>query len=220
LPVEKRAIHGFDPKTIGRMPQDAVEMGGSGNNTMGGILSNGKSAFEHLATYSGKLADVGNYNGPDVPGVRAFRRRRRISSATGCCRAPIRSTRSPAPTGRGLKYGQESTKFYRVRAAEARTHGGATRQRRALDHGGGASRLPANRKGIDAGRLSKRKTRSAPFGDAFLQQYNFRFSMTSCKTVPRRIHANIAKLRAAPAAPAAGGPGTAAIPPGWSVKVH
>lgn len=88
-----------------------TDLSSSGNSNMGGILSNGKSSFAHLADASDKMADLGNYNGPNVPGgghVAA------AGNFVGNVVAPSSATKAKqvAVNDNLLKYGQESTKFY------------------------------------------------------------------------------------------------------------
>lgn len=88
-----------------------TDLNSSSPNSMGGIMSNGKSAFGHLATLGEKFVDLGNFSGPDVPG----------GGMVGAAANAIGNTVLATPEGRAkvnavkpaaLKYGQESTKFY------------------------------------------------------------------------------------------------------------
>lgn len=111
----KKIVAQIDPTFEGgtskaRMKMQA-DLSASGNSSMGGILSNGKSSFAHLADASDKMADLGNYNGPNVPGgghVAA------TGNFIGNVIAPSSETKAKqtAVNDNLLKYGQESTKFY------------------------------------------------------------------------------------------------------------
>lgn len=88
-----------------------TDLSSSGNSNMGGILSNGKSSFSHLADASDKMADLGNYNGPNVPGGAHIAT---AGNIIGNVVAPTSETKAKqtAINDNLLKYGQESTKFY------------------------------------------------------------------------------------------------------------
>lgn len=88
-----------------------TDLASSTPNSTGGIISNGKSAFGHLANASDKFVDINSYNGPDVPGGG------HVATAGNY----IANVVAPTSTTQGkigaaadnlLKYGQESTKFY------------------------------------------------------------------------------------------------------------
>ncbi len=101
----------FDEATWKSRAQMAGDLGKSGANSIGGIISNGKSAFEHLANLSDKAADLGNYNGPNIPGGSL------IASAenylgNGPLSNSSQSAKVTAFNDNALKYGQEATKFY------------------------------------------------------------------------------------------------------------
>lgn len=88
-----------------------TEIASSGQGTMGGILSNGKSAFEHLLNYSNKLAELNNASGPEVPGGG------HLGTATNFVTnslfpSPDTKAKIASVNDNGLRYGQESTKFY------------------------------------------------------------------------------------------------------------
>lgn len=86
-----------------------TDLASSGNSSIGGILSNGKSAFEHLKTYSDKLVDVGNVSHDYPLGGLMARGQNYIGNELGSSKQRGKVT---AANEAGLKYGQESTKFY------------------------------------------------------------------------------------------------------------
>jgi len=98
----------FDETTWKSRAAMGTDLGKSSNSSIGGIISNGKSAFEHLATLSDKAAALGNYDGPNIPGG---------SYLAGAANAVGNSSSANAAkvsalNDASLKYGQESTKFY------------------------------------------------------------------------------------------------------------
>lgn len=88
-----------------------TDLNSSSPNSMGGILSNGKSAFGHLAEYAEKLSDLHNYSGTDTPGTATTAK---IGNYVGNVLLPSgsQSAKIAAVGPPQLKYGQESTKFY------------------------------------------------------------------------------------------------------------
>jgi hypothetical protein len=88
-----------------------TDLASSSANSSGGIISNGKSAFEHLTNLSDKFVELGNANGPDVPGGSHVAS---VSNIVGNVIAPSSTTKGKvaAVNDNALKYGQESTKFY------------------------------------------------------------------------------------------------------------
>lgn len=101
----------FEAGTSKARQKMQADLSASGNSTMGGILSNGKSSFAHLADASDKMADLGNYNGPNVPGGGHLAA---AGNFIGNVVAPSSDTKAKqtAVNDNLLKYGQESTKFY------------------------------------------------------------------------------------------------------------
>lgn len=87
-----------------------TDLSGSGPSSMGGILSNGKSAFGHLANLSDNFVKLGSINGPDILGGGAMAKAGNyIGSVAGTSDT---HAKIQAVTDNALKYGQESTKFY------------------------------------------------------------------------------------------------------------
>lgn len=209
----------FDENTWAARHKMSVDHASSGNSSMGGILSNGKSAFEHLKTYSNKLADVGNYNGPDIPGGAIVGELGNWVGNRVLPRAGTLDKIAGANTA-GLKYGQESTKFY------AGSGGGAEERMSALTNNDAKSTTAAQQAGflqsekeLMLGRLREKENElRKTMGDGFLQK-NPVFTPELAETI-KIIDGNIAKLRGtapADAAPAAAPGAAAPLPAGWSV---
>src|SRR6185437_4523436 len=60
LAAAKNLDPNFDANTWATRHKMSTDIAASGNSSMGGILSNGKSSFSHLADLSGSMADLGN----------------------------------------------------------------------------------------------------------------------------------------------------------------
>lgn len=195
-----------------------TDLNSSGNSSMGGILSNGKSAFDHLANLSDKYAALGNFNGPDIPG----------GGNIGMAGNVIGNRILPTPATKdalaqaadnALKYGQESTKFY---AGSGGGEGERMAALRNIDPRSSSSMEQAGfletEKQLMLGRLNQKEEQiRREMGQAFLDRHpvmddDLRHKIT-------KIDANIAKLRGAPAAtgapaaaPASAAPMTATNP--------
>jgi hypothetical protein len=89
-----------------------TDLASSSPNTMGGILSNGASAFDHLATVGDKFEKLHNYSGTSIPliGGRVAEIGNKITNEVNPSPQTLENLR--AARGPLLKYGQESTKFY------------------------------------------------------------------------------------------------------------
>jgi hypothetical protein len=88
-----------------------TSLGGSGNSQLGGIIANGKSAFDHLANLSDKFVNLGNYSGPDIPGGAHLGEIGNIAENV-ILPSPQRSDLITQTRQNLEKYGQEATKFY------------------------------------------------------------------------------------------------------------
>lgn len=171
-----------------------TDLGASSPNSLGGILSNGKSAFQHLAGLSDSFVDLGNYNGPNVPGGG------RIGEAGNIIGNNILPTATTlgkmrAVKDNSLKYGQEATKFY------AGTGGGEAERMGALNDVGGAGATAdeqaaflAKEKELMLDRLGQKEAQiKDTLGDQYLAQHPV---MTpDLRAAINKIDANIAKLR-------------------------
>lgn len=102
----------FSETDYNQKRQMQMDLSKSSPNSIGGILSNGKSAFGHLANLSDKFVDLGNANGGgDYPGSAHIGA---IGNYAGNVIAPSATTKGKltAVNDNALKYGQEATKFY------------------------------------------------------------------------------------------------------------
>jgi hypothetical protein len=197
-----------------------TDIGSSSPNTMGGIISNGKSAFEHLANLGDKYAALGNYNGPNFPGGGHVAT---LGNAAGNIVGPTSAQQDKiAQTNdNALKYGQEATKFYAG-------SGGGEAERMAALHGISPRTASSNEmagflqteKELMLGRLKQKEEQiRGTLGQEYLNQHPV-MTPDLQKTLAR-IEGNIAKLRGgtAPAAAApAGGPTGPAPPKPGEVK--
>jgi hypothetical protein len=125
LAAAKNTDPSFDENNWTARHKMSAEIAASGNSSMGGILSNGKSSFKHLAEYTESAADLGN-SSHDFPGgsgvatVQNYLANSPLTASSGT-RAKIGAIN----TNLG-HFGQESTKFY------AATGGGAEERMSAL----------------------------------------------------------------------------------------
>jgi hypothetical protein len=198
-----------------------TDLAGSAPNSAGGILSNGKSAFEHLANLSDKMTDLGNYNGPNVPFGGAVAA---AGNYIGNAITPTSETKGKvaAFNDNALKYGQEATKFY------AGSGGGEAERMTALrvlnPTSSSANEQAAflqTEKELMLGRLRQKE---AQVRDTLGQSYLDRHPVTTPDLVESiyKIDSNIAKLRGQepppkPEAPAAR-PQAQANPNAWRTK--
>ncbi len=183
-----------------------MDIGSSSPNSIGGIISNGLSAFSHLANLSDKMVDLGNYNGPDVPGGGHLAT---IGNVAANVVAPSSATNAKiaAFNDNSLKYGQESTKFY------AGTGGGEAERMHALStlnpKTSSANEQAAfleTEKQLMLERLHQKEIQiENVLGPDYLKQHPIRTAELNATIA--KIDANIAKLRgtnqAEPAAPGA-----------------
>lgn len=88
-----------------------TDLGSSSPNSIGGILSNGKSAFSHLANLSDKYAQLGNYGTGDTPAAGYLAEGANYVGNT-LLASPHTLDKIQQVNDNALKYGQEATKFY------------------------------------------------------------------------------------------------------------
>lgn len=100
-----RAYPEFDLTTWGQRHQMTVDLGKSSNSSMGGMLTNARTATNHLADWAEALAKTGNVNGGGIQPVAEIGNRLRN---LGTDQAAL----TTAANAEALKYGQEVTKFY------------------------------------------------------------------------------------------------------------
>lgn len=188
-----------------------VDLASSSPNSMGGILSNGKSAFGHLANLSDKMVDLGNQNGPNIPGGGHIGT---LGNWTGNVVAPTAETKGKivGVNDNALKYGQEATKFY------AGTGGGEAERMNALKTAKAetatgmeqASFLQTEKELM----LERLHQKEAQVRDTLGQDYLDRNPVRTpdLEKAIKKIDANIARLRGEVA------PIAKSLSPGWTVK--
>lgn len=212
IAAAKNADPTFDENNWAARRKMSTDIAASGNSSMGGILSNGKSAFKHLAEYTESAADLGNasHNFP-------------LGGAIAHGQNLIGNTLGGSDTNAKIKaindnlghYGQESTKFY------AGTGGGVEERMNALKEmnpnttsSAEMAAYAAKEKSLMLDRLREKEAQIRNvMGETYLQNHPV-FTPELQKDIAR-IDANIAKLNGG-SAPAA----KSTLPAGWSVKVN
>jgi hypothetical protein len=190
-----------DDTTFAARRKMRTDLASSGANTTGGIIANGKSAFEHLANLSDKYADVGNFNLNALPSWATTG-----ANAVGnyALSNSEQKARIAGANDNAMKYGQEATKFYAG-------SGGGEAERLAALKGVNPSTASSNEmasflqteKELMLGRLRQKEVQIRDaLGQGYLDQHPV---MTpDLQATLNRIDRNIAKLRGeTPAAPAA-----------------
>lgn len=185
---------GFDAAKWQERSRMAKDIGGSGPSTIGGIISNGKSAFDHLATTSDRLVDVGNTNSGSYPGAGVVNS---VSNWTGNKLADSKQqARITAATDALQKYGAESTKFYAGSGGGVHERAEALKANDPATNSGeqSASYIEVERD-LMLGRLKEKEDQiRKSMGQAYLDKHPVRdeaFEKTLAK-----INANIERLRA------------------------
>lgn len=170
-----------------------TDMGSSGPSSMGGILSNGMSAFKHLGLASDALANLGNSNGYDGIGGGLFGQASNFVHNN--LASPETQTKLSNATAALGRYGQESTKFY------AGTGGGVHERAEALKANDPFKTTGAQQAGflgaekdlmMERLREKENQVRQV-MGDAYLQKHPIT-EAPELKTLLSRIDANIEKL--------------------------
>ncbi len=178
-----------------------TDLGATGNSSLGGVLSNGKSAFAHLANASDKLVDVGNYNGPNIPGGGIIASAGNLIgnfAGTSATQGKIAAAKDNL-----MHYGQEATKFYAgsgggegERLAALRNNNPATAS------GNEQAAFLQTEKELMLERLGEKESQiSSVLGPQYLVDHPVR--TPDFQNSIAKIDANIAKLRGV--APQAGG---------------
>jgi len=169
-----------------------TEIGSSSPTSLGGILSNGKSAFNHLADASDRMAALGNYNGPNAPGGALIGMAgNAVANTLG---TPDTAAKITGISDNLLKYGQEGTKFY------AGTGGGEAERMaavRAMDPTHASSKQMAEfletEKGLMLDRLKQKEDQvRTTLGQDYLDKHPIR--TPDFEQNIKRIDDNIAKL--------------------------
>lgn len=171
-----------------------TDLASSSPNSTGGIISNGKSAFAHLADASDRLVDIGNYssNIPVIGGNLAAAANYIGNNITPTSEQKGKLT---AAADNLLKYGQEATKFY------AGSGGGEGERMAALKNhdiskssGMENAAFLETEKRLMMDRLNQKEAQIRDtLGDKYLQDHPVMTPDFQDKL--SRIDANIAKLR-------------------------
>lgn len=202
LAAAKNLDPSFDANTWTSRHKMSSDMAASGNSSMGGILSNGKSAFKHLAEYTESASDLGNAS-HDFPGGGGIATAQNYLTnnpvmASSATRAKIGAIN----TNLG-HFGQEATKFY------SGTGGGVEERMNALKEMNPETKsseemasYAEKEKGLMLDRLHEKESQIRDtMGDAYLQKHPV-FTPDLQRDIAR-IDANVARLRgSAPSAPA------------------
>ena len=207
LAAAKNVDPTFDENKWASRHKMSTDVAASGNSSIGGILSNGKSAFKHLAEYTGSAADLGNAS-HDYP----------LGGIIAHGQNYLGNTLGGSDTNAKIKaindnlghYGQESTKFY------AGTGGGVEERMNALKEMNPTTTSSAEmaayaekEKSLMLDRLREKEAQIKDImGETYLQKHPV-FTPELQRDIAR-IDANVAKLRG----------GASNLPNGWSVKVH
>ncbi|HEX5509824.1 MAG TPA: hypothetical protein VFX37_15090 [Pseudolabrys sp.] len=200
----------FDEATWRARWEMAHDIGKSSPSSIGGILSNGKSAFEHLSTLSDRAVALGNDNGPPIPGGSVIGK---IENYIGNS-SPSNEAKVTGLNDAAQKYGQEATKFY------AGTGGGEAERMAALKAIGGNTTSVAQAAFLQTERdlmLARLKQKESQVRDVMGATYLAQHPIMTPELHATLTHIdqNIAKLRGekapataapTPAAPATGAP--------------
>jgi hypothetical protein len=189
------------------------QIAASGNSSMGGILSNGKSSFKHLAEYTDSAADLGNASHNYIGGSAAAHTQNYFGNKVFA--GSDTSGKIKAINDNLGKYGAESTKFY------AGTGGGVEERMNALKEmdpittsSEEAAAFANKEKNLMLDRLREKESQIRDvMGQAYLQKHPV--FTDELKADIARIETNVAKLRGS--APAAAAGGTAPTGVKWSV---
>jgi hypothetical protein len=194
-----------------------TDIASSSNNSMGGILSNGKSSFSHLGELADNFAKLGNFNGPNMPGGGMIGSAGNyIGNFMG---TPETKGKIAAVNAAALKYGQESTKFY------AGTGGGEAERMHALKamdpistNGTEQAAFLETEKSLMLDRLREKERQIKDvMGQAYLDKHPV-FTPEIQANIDK-IDKNIAILRGDGTKTTAPETKPSSLPNGWSVQV-
>jgi hypothetical protein len=213
IPAVQQFDPSFDANNWAARHKLSTEMAASSNSSMGGILSNGKSSFKHLAEYTDSAADLGNASHDYLGGGIVAYGQNYIGNKLGGSDTQAKIKAINDNLG---KYGAESTKFY------SGTGGGVEERTAALHEmnpttvsGEEMAAFAAKEKGLMLDRLREKEAQIRDtMGDAYLQKHPV-FTPELQRDIAR-IDANVAKLRGGASGAAASG-GTAPTGVKWSV---
>lgn len=192
LAAAKNADPTFDENKWASRHKMSTDVAASGNSSMGGILSNGKSAFKHLAEYTGSAADLGNTSHNYPLGGMIAHGQNYIGNTLG---GSDTNAKIKAINDNLGHYGQESTKFY------AGTGGGVEERMNALKEMNPTTTSSAEmaayaekEKGLMLDRLREKEAQVRDvMGDTYLQKHPV-FTPELQNDIAR-IDSNIRRLR-------------------------
>lgn len=169
------------------------DIAASSNTSMGGILSNGKSSFKHLAEYTESAADLGNAS-HDYPMGGAVAEAQNYLGNRVFAGSDTRGKIKAINDNLG-KYGAESTKFYAGTGGGVEERLGALKEMNpTITSSAEMAAYAEKEKGLMLDRLrEKEKQIRDVMGDGYLQKHPV-FDDELKKDIAR-IDANVAKLR-------------------------
>jgi hypothetical protein len=189
------------------------DIAASGNSSMGGILSNGKSSFKHLAEYTESASDLGNASHDYLGGGAVASAQNYIGNrvlAGSDTRGKIKAINDNLG-----KYGAESTKFYSGTGGGVEERTAALKEMDPTTTSSAEMAAFANKeKSLMLDRLREKEAHMRDvMGDAYLQKHPV--FTDELKADIARIETNVAKLRGGQ--PSATAPGQTKTGVSWSV---
>ncbi len=200
-----------------------TDLSSSSQGSMGGILSNGKSALGHLADLSDKFTGLGNYNYEGFPG--AGTAANVVNTVGNTLGGSGTKGKIAATKDNLLKYGEESTKFYSATGGGEgeRTYALKNLNPNSVSGEEAAGYLQTERDLMDRRMTEKEAQVRNTLGPSYLERHPVRDADYN-KTLAR-IDANIAKLKSgqqqpatAQTAPAQGAPQPGTVMKGYRFK--
>lgn len=196
LAAAKNVDPSFDANNWTSRHNMSNQIAASGNSSMGGILSNGKSSFKHLAEYTESAADLGNASHDFTGGSAMAAAQNYLGNKVFA--GSDTSAKIKAINDNLGHYGQESTKFY------AGTGGGVEERMNALKEmnpnttsSEEMAAYAAKEKSLMLDRLREKESQIRDvMGEAYLQKHPV-FTPELLKDIAR-IDANVLKLRGQP----------------------
>lgn len=180
-----------------------TDLASSGNSSMGGILSNGKSSFKHLAEYTESAADLGNASHNFPMGGLAAHAQNYVGNTLG---GSDTQGKIKAISDNLGHYGQESTKFYAASGGGVEERTNALKQMNpATNSGEEVAAYAEKEKNLMLDRFREKEAQIRDtMGESYLQAHPV--YTDELKKDIARIDASVAKMRsgAAPAGNATG----------------
>ena len=195
------------------------QVASSAPNSMGGILSNGKSAFQHLANLGDTFVELGNRSGPSLPGGSWVGRAANVVG-NEILPTPETSGNLAAVRDNAGKYGTEATKFY------AGTGGGVEERLSALKEVAAPGTLATEQaaylkteKNLMLGRLAEKESQLRDaMGEAWLAKHPVRTPQLQKDL--ERIDKNIARLESGAGKADDAAPAASVLPVGESTTIN